>query len=149
MLIWQSGSSRFFLKAHDLTIPGKLARVPVPGLPAWMWRCPGTWKPRNHTALRGECIPLEGHSEKWEPKTHTAERMPPQQRHCCSQERGSPTELRSAGASAPLHFFTSLHCFLASSDEEPHQATNLIRYLLGGSRVWRDELRGSCLFYWE
>ena len=28
------------------------------------------------------------------------------------------------------------NCFLASSDEEPHQATNLIRYLLGGSRVW-------------
>lgn len=37
-----------------------------------MGRCSGTQKPRNHTALRWDTVPLEGHPEAWEPSNHTA-----------------------------------------------------------------------------
>ena len=32
----------------------------------------GLGKPRNHTALKGKCIPVKGQPKTWESKNHTA-----------------------------------------------------------------------------
>lgn len=72
----------------------------------------GTWKPRNYTAQRAEDIPMEGHPETLELR------------------RGSPAELRSLSPTP-----SSLHCFLASSNERVTLGSKP-RGRRGGPRAW-------------
>ena len=76
---------------------------------AWIGRCPGTLKPRNHAALRGDSVPRDGHPETKEPRDHIALRgsLPSRERCCSSLGRVSPAELRNSGATAQLLLFAS------------------------------------------
>lgn len=43
---------------------------PTVGYPVWMGKCLGIWDRRNHTALRWDSVPREGHPEMLEPRNH-------------------------------------------------------------------------------
>ena len=98
------------------------------GLSAWMGRYSGTQKPKNHTDLRGEAVPMERypksrrprnrtalrwdsvpmerHPETGEPRDQMALRKPPQHRQSSSQGRETPAEeLRSPSPLAASFLF--------------------------------------------
>lgn len=82
-----------------------------------------SWKPRDHTTLRGEGIPMEVHPETWELRKHTALRGSILSRGIAAPRKGDSQlssgaqDLRSLNPAPSLHFFSSLLLFLASSNQ--------------------------------
>lgn len=107
-----------------------------------MERYPKTREPRNHTALRRDSEPMERHPETGEPRDHMALRKPLQQRESSSQGKETQAEELSSPSPSPL---AASFPFLASPLSNESHSRQQISKEIRGSRMWRDESWSGCL----